>query len=651
MSERDMTKSDGFSAEDKKTDEDYHFDKIDETDEDYFLDDEISEDDEDYFFDEEEEFDDGDSEVTVKLGKIQDELKQQNKQQQNKQQQNTQQQNAGKTGKSSKKPGPNKAQDRRDDGTARRQASPEVISVNADGKKKNSARTGNSAKRNNTIKKESSAKANAFAEDLDDIFPEEEPKKKKSRKRKGGQKKSRKKLWITLGCTAAALVLIYVGISVFFMSHFYMNTEINGHDFSAKTPADVENYLKEQVKDYNLTVLEKDNKTDTIDGTDIGLTYKENKDIDKALKKQNGFAWPTAFFKSSSSKVTIEVSYDSQALDQAIADLQAVTAEQVPAKSAYPKFDGEKYVIEPEVIGTAVNVDILKEKVHDHINNFQKELDMQKEGCYSEPKYTSDSEEVKKACDTLNKYASASITYTMTENAVVDKTVISQWLSVDDNMQVTFNEEAVRGWLTEFGDKYDTVGTTRTITTPTGKTTEVTGGTYGWSIDEDTEFEALVNSIKNGETVTKEPAYYQTAASHGPQDWGSTYAEVDLSAQHMWYIVDGSVAMESDVVTGLPTPEKETTAGVFSILEMQRDKTLVGEIDPDTGKPEYETPVTFWMRITWSGIGFHDANWQPGFGGDLYTSIGSHGCVNMPYGQAESLYSMLSVGTPVIVHY
>ena len=168
----------------------------------------------------------------------------------------------------------------------------------------------------------------------------------------------------------------------------------------------------------------------------------------------------------------------------------------------------------------------------------------------------------------MNKYVQASITYTMTEQEVVDKTLISEWLTVDDKMQVTFHEDAVRAWLTEFGDKYDTVGTTRTITTPTGKTAEVSGGTYGWSIDEDTEFEALVNSIKNGETVSKEPAYYQTAAAHSPQDWGNTYAEVDLSTQHMWYIVDGNIVLETDVVTGYPTPEKETPAGVYRFTRM-----------------------------------------------------------------------------------
>ena len=218
-------------------------------------------------------------------------------------------------------------------------------------------------------------------------------------------------------------------------------------------------------------------------------------------------------------------------------------------------------------------------------------------------------------------------------------------------MKVTLDESAVREWMREFGKKYDTVGTTRSITTPNGKTVDVSGGTYGWSVDEDSETKTLIESIKNGEVKEKTPAYVQEAASHSAQDWGSTYVEVDLTDQHMWYIVDGSVAFEADVVTGLPTPDRETPAGVYSILELKRDKTLVGETDPETGEPIYETPVSYWMRVTWTGIGFHDATWQSSFGGSRYQTNGSHGCINMSYDEAATLYGMLSIGTPVVMHY
>lgn len=477
---------------------------------------------------------------------------------------------------------------------------------------------------------------------------------KSSGRRKGPGNMGVKIAAITSGVVLVAFAAVYIGISTYFMSHFYNNTEINGQDFSRKTVEDVQQYLQEQVQGYTLTILEKDNQRDTITGEEISLKYEENDDIEKVLQDQNAFMWPRSFFVKNSSSATVEVSYDRDALENRIKGLQALKAEQVPPTSAYPKFNGTEFVIEPEVTGTEVDVDILNEKVHQYISEFKPELDMQAEKCYALPKYTSESGDVRAACNEMNQYLQASITYSMDQPVVVDRTLISGWVSADDNMQVTFNEGAVREWLREFGKQYDTVGKARTITSPYGKSVEVSGGTYGWSVDEDAEFPALVNSIKNGEVVTKEPAYCdgQTAVSHSLPDWGNTYAEVDLSAQHMWFIVNGAVALETDVVTGVPIPAKETPSGVYSILEKQLNSTLVGEIDPSTGQPEYRTVVRYWMRVTWSGIGFHDADWQPAFGGSLYANgAGSHGCINMPVDQAGALYDILPMGTPVIIHY
>ena len=498
------------------------------------------------------------------------------------------------------------------------------------------------------------------AEDIQDDNTEREDEadkmsestKKKIRRRRRRKGNMGKKPWIIAGSIVGALVVIYLGISAFFIGHFYIDTEINGQDFSGKSVSDVENYIKEQVQDYELTIIEQNNEKDVIKGSDISLTYKENDDIQKAMDAQNPLLWPKAFFSVSSTNVTIDVGYDQDALNTKVQEVKAVTQEQTDPVSAYPKFDGDSFVVEPEVYGTAVNMDVFTQKVAEYITQFKTELNMMDEECYVMPKYTSDSPEVQKACDAMNQYCKASITYTMEdENVVVDKELISTWLKYDDNMQISLDEDAVRKWMREFGKKYDTVGTTRSITTPNGKTVDVSGGTYGWSVDEDSETKTLINSIKNGEVTEKTPAYVQEAASHSEQDWGTTYAEVDLTDQHMWYIVDGSVAFEADVVTGLPTPERETPSGVYSILELKRDKTLVGETDPATGKPIYETPVSYWMRVTWTGVGFHDATWQPYFGGSLYQTNGSHGCINMSYDDAATLYSMLSIGTPVVMHY
>ncbi len=474
------------------------------------------------------------------------------------------------------------------------------------------------------------------------------------KRRKTGKDGKVKALWIT-GGVLAGICLIYVAISVYFMSHFFVNTKINGKNFSGKTASDVEKYLQTNIKDYKLTILENEGRQDVISGSEIGLEYRAGTEAEKLLKDQNGFAWPKAFFTENSRKVSVNVSYNEESLNQRISQLSCLQTEQTPAENAKPEFDGNQYVIKPEVYGNAVDKERLTEQVKVHITEFQPQLDMVETKCYAKPKYVEDSKEVQEACDAMNKYVNASITYPMNEPVVVDKALISQWLQVDGEMKVSLNTEAMKQWFTAFGDKYDTQGTTRTFTTPAGKSATVTGGTYGWSIDEDTELVNLQNSILNGEVVTREPAYYAggTAAAHSGQDWGNTYAEVDMSAQHMWYVQNGQVVLETDVVTGEPIPSRITPEGVYSLMWKQRDATLVGDIKPETGKPEYETDVAYWMQVTSSGVGFHDAIWQTAFGGTLYQipGTGSHGCINMPLDQAGALFNMIEPGIPVIFHW
>ena len=319
-----------------------------------------------------------------------------------------------------------------------------------------------------------------------------------------------------------------------------------------------------------------------------------------------------------------------------------------------PVFDGEKFVPGDITEGTAIDADALKKAVVQAIEGLQEQLDLDEAGCYVQPLYTKESPEVQQACDAMNAYLNASVTYEMGLDTpvVVDKTVISQWVTADENYVVTFHPELIQEWVTQFAQQYDTAGKTRQFTTPDGRAAEVSGGTYGWKINEKAEYETLLANIESGETISREPVYVEgkTAASHGAQDWGSTYAEVDLTNQKMWYVKDGEVLMSADVVTGLPKGGRSTPAGVYTILERMQNKVLRGNLRPD-GTREYETPVKYWMRVTYSGVGFHDATWQSSFGGNVYTYRGSHGCINMSYSDAGKLYELIQVGDPVIMHY
>jgi lipoprotein-anchoring transpeptidase ErfK/SrfK len=413
----------------------------------------------------------------------------------------------------------------------------------------------------------------------------------------------------------------------------------------------VQDYLESQVEAYELTIVHHSGEKEVITGDEISLEYVATQTAKELMEQQQAFLWPVNTLKKSEYTLEAQAIYNEESLQAKIAGLEAVTVEQTPPSNAYPRFDGTWYVIEPEVLGTQIQVEVLQAAVVEAVETLATEVNLSDAGCYVMPTYTSKSGEVQEACNALNDYLVASITYNVGEQVVIDRTLIQTWLVVDEAMNVSLNQQAIRDWLTAFGNTYDTVGTTRGLTTPTGKVTQVSGGTYGWAIDEDAEFAVIVQAIQNGEQIVKEPTYAKTAAAHSPQDWGDTYIEVDLSQQYMWYISNGSVVMESDVVTGLPTYARMTPQGVYDILSMQMHATLIGDIVPETGEPEYRQPVDYWMSVTWSGIGFHDAVWQSAFGGDLYLTVGSHGCINLPYGKAQELYSLISVGTPVVMHY
>ena len=154
----------------------------------------------------------------------------------------------------------------------------------------------------------------------EDIRSRKKVKRRRRGARKGVKKQAKKSMgkkpWIIAGSIIGALVVIYLGIAAFFMSHFLVNTSINGKDFSGKTVADVEEYLKEQVADYELTILEQNNVSDVITGSEISLAYKENSRVQDALENQRQLLWLISLFSESDTDITIEVEYDDAALEE-----------------------------------------------------------------------------------------------------------------------------------------------------------------------------------------------------------------------------------------------------------------------------------------------------------------------------------------------
>lgn len=465
------------------------------------------------------------------------------------------------------------------------------------------------------------------------------------------KKKRHKVLGIIGGSVLGVILAVYFGFAIFFSSHFYFHTTINGVDYSLQSVSKVEDAMTQEVGVYKLSLKEADGDVDVIDGQQIDLSYKKGEELNTVLKNQNVFLWPRSIWENFDIQAPVGVEYDETKLENLLNGLDCMKEEnQVAPVSAVPEYDGQKFVVKAEEIGSLINVDAFKEKVAEYIGGFRNTLDMVEEDCYVKASYFSDSPEVIAACETMNAYLGASVTYTFGDaTEVVDGSVISQWLTTDENMNVTYNEEGVSQYIASLAEKYDTYKKQRTFTSGSGNTVNVQGGNYGWLIDQAAEIEALKANISNKEVVTKEPVYKQTAASHGAADWGNTYVEVDLTNQYMYLFVNGSVVTSSPIVTGKPSEGSATPQGVYSIRYCKRNAVLRGPKKED-GTYEWESPVAFWMPFN-GAIGLHDATWQAAFGGSRYLTHGSHGCVNLPYNIAETVFNNVSAGTPVVCHY
>ena len=92
------------------------------------------------------------------------------------------------------------------------------------------------------------------------------------------------------------------------------------------------------------------------------------------------------------------------------------------------------------------------------------------------------------------------------------------------------------------------------------------------------------------------------------------------------------------VTTGL---NGATKLGNFRVNKKAKNTYLVTK--------KYRTFVKYWIGYDGRSYGIHDASWRKKFGGKIYLTNGSHGCVNVPTSSAEKLFSMVEVGTPVYI--
>ncbi len=493
----------------------------------------------------------------------------------------------------------------------------------------------------------------------------------------------KKALWITLGSIGGLILIALITLIVYtkgvYGNRWFPGTKINGIDVSGLSLEESKNTILKDSGSYSLTIVGRDNGNMVVNGSDIQYTLSLGDHLDPYFKESHTSILP---HPNQSYDVSYDVTYDEDALTKILNDSPLVKGSSdypiVKPESAYVQFSdiNQCFQIENEVNGNTLKKKVFTEAVKNSLAKALPTIDLTRQDSfpdvYKAPKLTSDSEILKEQLNKYNNHALRFVTWNLGNGVKEELTPkkIAKWIVEDSSGNLSIDMEKVEKYVETFCLKYKTVGATRTMITHNKKKLKVAGGDYGWQLNYEQTVKEAKNALKakikqsDIDAYVKEPSNknrkplstkykasylneaFQMNTDDKTQDYDTNnYVEVALNEQMVYVMKNGKVKFSCHCISGRPVEGRKTTTGAYFIKEHQPYRVLKGD--------DYETPVTEWVRITWTGTGFHAAPWQSwgSWSPSYYLTRGSHGCVNLSSSDAKTIYNLTSYREIVFLHY
>ncbi|MDE6673454.1 MAG: L,D-transpeptidase [Acetatifactor sp.] len=458
---------------------------------------------------------------------------------------------------------------------------------------------------------------------------------------------------LTVLCLTLVTLGGFLALTWYYGRTFAVNTWINGVYCTGKTVEEVNSELMYSVEIPELVIIDDQGQSWELDLSlaDYQMDYTDS--LREYLKRRGQAFWLTQV-ETAALSFSPRCSWNREKLGDLVMDMDWVKAAgerstEVAIRAGedgeepYILFDGKSHRLDP---------DMLCDYVQQCMENGIYRIEVEQGDCYADMKDEPEDILLREQYAELQDFLHANLIYDMgAEQIELTPDVIasflrigSQGIPVWDQGQLVISANGISSWVEQLAQQYDTVDTTRDFQTTEGRVVQVTYNTYGTKLDVETEVEFLKEALQyeRDEPLIHRPAYLQTGYCRGLDDIGNTYIEVDMGQQHMYYYQDGECLISVDVVTGNARRRWNTPEGINYVYSKQRNRTLRGE--------GYATPVKYWMPVV-GNVGIHDADWRSEFGGEIYLTGGSHGCVNTPVDVMGELYELVEVGTPVVMFY
>lgn len=435
--------------------------------------------------------------------------------------------------------------------------------------------------------------------------------------------------------------------------HFDLGTTINGVDCSFCTPEEAKERLEQvmntslklytmlpdgDIKLYDLT--EEEIQTFEIKAPDVEV-FEEMRNIQKQ----------EPVWKRDQSKRTLTIegnpyTVNKEAVREYLETVPELSTNMVKPQNAYLKIgDDDRLEIEPHVCGNELDFEEAFEYTVNALEAGENEVFLS-EITKTEPDILVTDKSLQNAQRKINQVLDSVIRFILPDGTSIslDVEIMKHWVTENPDGSFTIDVEENLWSFVELLDQKVTEASSNMVFKSTG-TGDISFSLPVYAkqvLDQETQVAKIKEVLYEGKETTMDLCLKSDPLS--PYRNCKSYIELDITRQKLWLYVNGECILNGvDVVTGDESKNHGTPTGIYFLTYKARDVTL-------TDHKTYWSFVKYWMPFN-GGIGFHDASWRYGiFGGEIYLTNGSHGCVNMAEDDAATLYQYINTEMPIFIY-
>lgn len=445
---------------------------------------------------------------------------------------------------------------------------------------------------------------------------------------------------VVLICTIIIFIIVAFLIRTFSKDSFQYKTYINGVECSFLNLDSTSKKLEQSMNNAEIKLLFAEDKEYTCIGSFFDIKVENQDELKKIMYSQKG---------EENKEYNIENLYsvNEEKVKEYLSSLSIFHENNIKKpENAYLEFnDKNELVVKPEKYGNELNLNTAYKYMIKSLKAGKTVIDF-KDITNIVPSILSTNEKLNSEKDYINSILSSTIEYKLNDGStyVLDAKKMKEWIYRDDDGYYNID---IDGNVPKFVDKLNekcsyTLTSTEFNATGLGKIKVPFGRRTYADLDKEKEIKRIKEQLTKGEKITFDPIYNPLPDYLNI----STYVEIDLSRQKVWMYVNGKQIVNTSCVTGNVAGGYATPAGIYYLTYKTTDTYLEG-YNGDGSK--YSSHVNFWMPFN-GGIGLHDALWRSNFGGNIYMTNGSHGCVNLPYAAAKTIYNNINTAIPIILY-